>query len=174
MLKVRSVFILFSLLSISGCSNQIKDSHILLDMDWKQDIYNLVYTHVDDVDNLYFWVRQPPKYIDGSPYQRACVEVKESFKPSKFYVANLNSYGFYEISDCDKSYFTDGKFESKKNVDIFTDKRWRGRSDIAVQFSHKGGENTSGVLNANSDGASIRLIFSDLFPVNRSEITDNG
>ncbi|HHL2502318.1 TPA: OmpA family protein [Yersinia enterocolitica] len=147
---------------------------MLLDMDWKQDIYNLVYTHVDDVDNLRFWVRHPPKYADGSPYQRACVEVKEASKPSKFYVANLNTYGFHEISDCDNSYLINTKSQTKSNIEVFTDKKWSGRSDISVHLNGKVEENDSRDINALSDGISIYLIFSDLFPVNQSNITDNG
>ncbi|MGS0628306.1 MULTISPECIES: OmpA family protein [Photorhabdus] len=174
MLKIKCIWLFFGVMSISACSSKIKDGNLFLDMDWKQDIYNLVYTNADDVDNLRFWVRQPPEYTDGSPHQRACVEVQEAMKPSRFYIANLSTYGFDEISNCGKSYLSDPHFVKGKNLQPFSDESWNKRSDVTVQFGSDNGNKSSAVATQFGGSKLVHLIFSELFPVNESQLTSKG
>lgn len=167
----------------SSCNNQIRNDHFFLDMDWKQDIYNIIYTHFDYIEDLEFWVREPPKYINGSPYQKACIEVKLGINKPRFYIANLNLYSLTETKDCS---FSNGNVndvaqvagENIKEEQYFDNNQWQGKSNVFISYS---GDNESGELDEKlfsheyyTNEKHISLIFSALFPVNQSLLTKEG
>lgn len=77
-------FILAGLLALTACSNQIRDDNLVLDYDWEPDVYNLVYSHVADADNLRFWVRRAPEYDEGSPTSAGVLKLPSLKAPTVF------------------------------------------------------------------------------------------
>lgn len=161
---------------LSGCSSQIKDDNIVLDQDWKPDIYNLIISHVSDVDNLRFWVRRTPSYEDGYPHQLACVEVAQPLEPNRFYIANLNTYGLNQVYNCENDYW---------RYDNLVDPYASRAVDLSAwdpNLNKRRYTNYPVNMNTHIDGVDaylwgegqLRLVFSDLFPVNQYQLTNKG
>lgn len=157
--KCKGIFIFSSLLTLTACSNPIRDDNVVLDYDWEPDIYNLVYSHVADVDNLHFWVRRTPEYKDGSPHQRGCIEIAQPRTPNRFYIANLNSYGLIEVKNCEGNYSAFSNIIAPQKSRAFDISAWR-RSD--------------GITVTELDGTHWLLKFESLFVVNQYQLTDQG
>lgn len=167
----------------SSCNNQIRDDHFFLDMDWKQDVYNIIYSHFDYIEDLEFWVREKPQYTNGSPYQRACIEVKLGINDPKFYIVNLNLYSLKETENC--SVLNGNVNDSTKIVgkDIkgeryFDNNQWQDKSNLFISYSEKNeGNKLDKTLFGHeyyTNEKHISLIFSALFPVNQSFLTEEG
>lgn len=151
--------ILSSVLALAACSHQVRDDHLVLDYDWKPDVYNLVYAHVADVDNLRFWVRRVPQYHEDSPYQQGCVEVAQPMADNRFYIVNLNSYGLTEVKNCEGDYLAFGNLVEPKRSQAFDVSAWQDHYGIEVtdlQHSH------------------WLLKFENLFVVNQYQLTEQG
>ncbi|HGS4463038.1 TPA: OmpA family protein [Vibrio metschnikovii] len=157
--KYKSGFIFSSLLTLIACSNPIRDDNVVLDYDWEPDIYNLVYSHVADVDNLHFWVRRAPEYKDGSPHQRGCIEIAQPKMPNRFYIANLNSYGLTEVKSCEGDYSAFNNIIAPIQSRAFDMSVWSSNNRMTV---------------TELDGAHWLLKFESLFVVNQYQLTDQG
>lgn len=179
MLIIRKLWVFLVIITTSSCNNQIKDDHFFLDMDWKQDVYNIIYSHFDYIEDLEFWVREKPQYTNGSPYQRACVEVKLGINEPKFYIANLNFYSLTEAKNC--SVLNDAAQIVGKDIKeerYFDNNQWQDKSNVFISYS---GNNEGNKLDKALFGHEyytnekhISIIFSALFPVNQSKLTEEG
>ncbi|CAB1261425.1 outer membrane protein [Vibrio cholerae] len=152
-------FILAGLLALTACSNQIRDDNLVLDYDWEPDVYNLVYSHVADADNLRFWVRRAPEYDEGSPHQRGCIEVAQPQSPNRFYIANLNTYGLIEVKNCDGDYSAFSNLIAPEKSRAFDVSAW---------------QRSYGIVVTELDGAHWLLKFENLFVVNQYQLTVQG
>ncbi|GLT17467.1 outer membrane protein [Vibrio zhanjiangensis] len=147
------------LVVLSGCSNQIRDDNLILDYDWKPDVYNLVMVEVADADNVQFWVRRAPEYAEGSPHHKACVEVAEPTEPNRFFIANLNTYGLTEVKSCEGDFSAASNLVSPKDSRAFGGDEW---------------QNVYGVSTSVLDNSNLLLKFESLFPVNEYQLTNEG
>ncbi|NOH73039.1 OmpA family protein [Vibrio pectenicida] len=147
------------ILLLSGCSNQIRDDNLILDYDWKPDVYNLVLVEVADADNFQFWVRRAPEYAEGSPHHKACVEVAEPTEPNRFYIANLNTYGLTEVKSCEGDYLAVSNLVAPIKSRAFGGTQW---------------QNVYGVSTSLLDNSNLLLKFESLFPVNEYQLTSEG
>ncbi len=144
---------------ISGCSNQIKDDNLILDYDWKPDVYNLVIANVADADNLRFWVRQAPEYAEGSPHHKACVEVAQPTEPNRFYIANLNTYGLTAVKSCEGDYLAVSNLVEPEKSQAFDGDQWR---------------TIYGISKSKLGESNLLLKFENLFLVNEYRLTSEG
>lgn len=152
-------FILICLLALTACSNQIRDDNLALDYGWERDVYNLVYSHVADADNLRFWVRSAPEYDESSPHQRGCIEIAQPQSPNRFYIVNLNTYGLIEVNNCDGDYFAFSNLISPEKSRAFDVSAW---------------QRSYGIVVTELDGAHWLLKFENLFVVNQYQLTVQG
>ncbi|AMG31618.1 hypothetical protein AL542_15615 [Grimontia hollisae] len=166
----------FALALLSGCSNQVKDNNLILDQEWQPDIYNIVVSHVGDVDNVRFWVRRAPTYEDGYPHALACVEVAQPLEPNRFYIANLNTYGLNQVYNCEEDYWRYSNLVdpyASREVDLSA---WDPKAAQRRYSSYPVNMNTNmdGVQGMLTGHGQLRLVFSDLFPVNEYQLTNKG
>ncbi|WP_114783436.1 OmpA family protein [Vibrio tetraodonis] len=147
------------LLLLGGCSNQIRDDNLVLDYDWKPDVYNLVMVEVADADNFKFWVRRAPEYAEGSAHNKACVEVAEPTEPNRFYIANLNTYGLTEVKNCEGDYTAASNIVAPSKSRGFGGDEWH---------------EVHGVSTSLLDNSNLLLKFESLFLVNEYELTRQG
>nr|WP_152432230.1 OmpA family protein [Vibrio aquimaris] len=147
------------LLLLGGCSNQIRDDNLVLDYDWKPDVYNLVLVEVADADNFQLWVRRAPEYTEGSAHHKACVEVAEPTEPNRFYIANLNTYGLTEVKSCEGDYTAANNIVAPNQNRGFGGDEWR---------------DVYGVSTSLLDNSNLLLKFESLFPVNEYKLTREG
>ncbi|MDE1340748.1 OmpA family protein [Vibrio aestuarianus] len=149
-------------LALTACSQPIRDSNLLLDLEWKQDIYNLLVTQVADVDNFKFMVRKEPDYVNGSPHQIACIEVAEPLSPHKFFIANLNTYGMSQVYTCDGNYWYFDNLVSANKSRSFDLSSWQPVAGVDTSYSNKKGDEH------------LQLGLSSLFPLNEFKLTSQG
>lgn len=166
----------FGMMLFSGCSSQIKDDNLVLDHEWKPDIYNLIISHVSDADNLRFWVRRTPSYEDGYPHQLACVEVSQPLEPNRFYIANLNTYGLNEVYNCEDDYWRHNNLVDPYKSRVVDLSAWDPKLSKHRYKSYPVNMNTDidGVDAYLLGQGQLRLVFSDLFPVNQYQLTNSG
>ncbi|MCF7505316.1 OmpA family protein [Vibrio sp. L3-7] len=147
---------LVGMVMLSACSNQVRDDNLLLDYDWKPDVYNLVIANVADADNMRFWVRRAPEYAEGSPHHRACVEVAQPTEANRFYIANLNTYGLTEVKSCNENYLAVNNLVEPERSQAFDGEQWR---------------TVYGISKSELNHSSLLLKFENLFPVNEFSLT---
>lgn len=159
-IKLRMTIASLMALNLCACSTSaIHDDHPILDYEWQPDIYNMVYSTVADVDSFQFWVRRNPSFIGGSPHLTACVEVAQPVESNRFYMANLNTYGVLEVYGCDGDYSAFSNIVSSRGSQRLDKEAW-----LTVD----------GVSTTQLDNGRYRFTFTDLFPVNEYQLTEQG
>ncbi|MDE1265954.1 OmpA family protein [Vibrio aestuarianus] len=148
--------------TLTACSQPIRDNNLVLDLEWKQDIYNLLVTQVADVDNFKFMVRQEPDYVNGSPHQTACIELAEPLLPHKFFIANLSTYGMSEVHTCDGNYWYFDNLVSANKSRSFDLSSWQSLVGVDTSYSNKKGDER------------LQLGLTSLFPLNEFKLTSQG
>ncbi|AYV25083.1 OmpA family protein [Vibrio mediterranei] len=152
----KTSFALVVMSILCACSNQIRDDNLILDYDWKPDVYNLVIFNVADADNMRFWVRRTPEFAEGSPHLRACVEVAQPTEPNRFYIANLNTYSLIEIKSCSEDYLVVDNLIEPEISKAFDGEQWR---------------TVYGISKSELNHSSLLLKFESLFLVNEFSLT---
>ncbi len=106
MQKIGKTWLLIGMmLGLTSCAHNVREDSIIWDHEWKQDIYNLLFAEIDDIDHMRYWVKRKPEYVDGSPHQTACIEVSVPSHPSRQYLANLHTYALSEVKNCEADYW---------------------------------------------------------------------
>lgn len=159
-IKFRVAIVSLMVLKLCACSSStIHDAHPILDYEWQPDIYNMVYEKVENVDNFQFWVRRTPSSVGASPHKTACIEVAQPMEFNRFYIANLNTYGMLEVYSCVGNYSAYSNLVSSKiDQDL----------ELAAWLT------VDGVSSTKLENGRYRLTFTDLFPVNEYELTEQG
>ncbi len=189
-----------AMLGLTSCAHNVREDSIIWDHEWKQDIYNLLFAEVDDIDHMHYWVKRKPEYFDGSPHQTACIEVSVSAHPSRHYLANLHTYVLSEVKNCEADYWHYSNFVGAMSRNTLAG---QGSSTAAATDRQQsmGGEllnSTNGESWISDDGVSWiladstacaaangvdfcrtrskhqRLVFQGLFLVNESALTPSG
>ncbi|EMA4781822.1 OmpA family protein [Providencia rettgeri] len=186
MLVVKKIYFFLIVILISSCSNKITNQHIFLDMDWKKNLYNIIYAHFEYLDDIDITVMDGSKYINGSPFQKVCAEIKAGINKAKYYVINLDLYSLKEVNGC--KYLNDSKTDGGSDslilygngindAGVFDAEYWMNNKNILVNYAKNSDENNSdrdfSKNNPNSQKY-ISLVFSALFPVNESQLTKSG
>lgn len=155
-------------------------------MDWKKNLYNIIYAHFEFLDDINIIVMDGPKYINGSPFQKVCTEIKVGVNKVKYYVVNLDLYSLKEVNGC--KYLNDGKTDGVGDslllygtgiydAGIFDNEYWKGNKNILINYAKNSDENNSDrdfLKNNINSQKYISLVFTDLFPVNESQLTQSG
>ncbi|MEA5385429.1 MULTISPECIES: OmpA family protein [Vibrio harveyi group] len=158
--KKRTTIACLMAMNLCACSSSaIRESHSILDFDWEADVYNMMYDNVEDADNLRLWVRRPPSFADGATHQLACVEVGQPGKRNQFYLANLNTYEVLSVYNCE------GDYTASANI---VPLNYYQRSDKEELLGVYGMSETL------LDCGLYRFTFTNLFPVNKYELTEQG
>ena len=157
------------LVTLSACSNQIRDDNVILDYDWQSDVYNLVIAEVADADNVEFWVRQEPEYSNGSPHYKACVEIAQPTEKNRFYIANLNTYGLTEVKNCNKNYLARANIINPNQSKAYDIDSWQAKA-----FSDQKWYTSFGISKSITNDSSLMLKFEDLFFVNEARFTSRA
>ncbi|WP_236620671.1 OmpA family protein [Providencia sneebia] len=180
---VKRIWVLLTVFLISSCNNTIRDEHFFLDLDWKKDVYNIIYSHFDYIDDIEFWVIKKPQYINGSPFRKACIEVKMGINNPKFYVANINLYSLAEVASCD-----DLNNNSRNTVQLtginIKEHDDKGINNLnnkpGVFVSYKNNVELLNLTNSTSNNELnknekyLSIVFSSLFSVNEYMLTNQG
>ncbi|WP_227992737.1 MULTISPECIES: OmpA family protein [Shewanella] len=146
-------------MGLVSCAQDVREDSIVWDHEWKQDIYNLLFTNIDDIDHVRYWVKREPEYVDGSPHQNACIEVAVPAISSKYYLANINTYAFNEVKSCQGDYWLHSNLVSATTEKAFSAELWKSDSGVLIHHT-------------NQDH--VRLVFQSLFLVNESVLTPEG
>lgn len=168
--KLRMTLVSLMAFNICACSSSvIREENPILDFEWENDIYNMMYSTVADVDNLQLWVRRTPNFADGGIHQTACVEIAQPGKDNGFYFVNLNTYGVQEINSCEGDYAAYSNFVASnhyQNSNV-TD---LNRTD----FNEKQLVSVDGVSATSLENGLYRFTFTNLFLVNQYVLTEEG
>lgn len=185
------------MLGLSSCAHNVREDSIIWDHEWKQDIYNLLFSEVDDIDHMRYWVKRKPEYVDGSPHQTACIEVSVPSHPSRHYLANLHTYALSEVNNCEADYWRYSNLvaaiggnaligqgstaaDGRQSMDGDNLKSADGESWISDDGVSWILDNNAACLAANSVEfcrtrlKHLRLVFQGLFLVNESALTPEG
>ncbi|AVI68760.1 flagellar motor protein MotB [Shewanella sp. WE21] len=192
-----SIFI-FIITGLVACVHNVRDDSIIWDHEWKQDIYNLLFAEIDDVNHMRYWVKRAPEYIDGSPHQTACIEVSLPSQLSRHYLVNLHTYFLSQVKNCEADYWrysnlvgvAVGPTLVGQGGAIIEDSR---QSNVVDNFNSGYGESwisedgeswilgnsVSSALDNRFDlcvtqSKHLRLVFQELFLVNESVLTPQG
>lgn len=178
------------IVGLTSCAQNVKDDSIIWDHEWKKDIYNLLFSEIDDVDHLRYWVKRIPEYVDGSPHQTTCIEVSTPSHPSRLYLANLHTYALSEVSSCQGDYWLysnlinvvkGNKFSGSDRSTVadtgrsIAGDRWSsddGKYWIVDDQSSCALDNISDICRTQSKH--VRLVLNELFMVNESALTPDG
>lgn len=187
---IRNGLWIWAIVVLASCAQNVKDDSIIWDYEWKQDIYNLLFSEIDDVDHLRYWVKRKPEYADGSPHQTACIEVSTPSHPSRLYLANLHTYALSEVDRCQGDYGLYSNIISSVEVNKFSGIDCStvvhaGQSLVNDRWSSDDGEywvvddKSLCALNNRFDifrtqSKFVRLVFNELFMVNESALTSDG
>ncbi len=147
------------LLGVVACGSNVRQDSIVWDHLWKQDIYNLLYSNIDNIDHVRYWVKREPEYVADSPHQLACIEVALPAISNKYYLANINTYAFDEVKSCLGDYWFHSNLVHVTTEKAFSSELWQSDSGVMIQQTHDG---------------HLRLVFQSLFLVNESTLTVEG
>lgn len=184
--EICSLILCFFLLM--GCGSTVRDDNFLYDLEWRPELYNMVYVEAPDLDNLSYWVRREPSYEEGTPHLIACIEIKQpAWSANKFYKANIKTYGMVEVYNCDGDYWLSTNIINPKDSLAYDVTAWKPINGISAKFISNNEPFTNhlsedylnqsawetiiyGDVNSNY----LRLIFEPIFPVNEYKLTKEG
>lgn len=175
---------------ISACSDKFSNESYFLDFDWRKDLYNIVFSSFNNIDDLKFKVIDRVYYVDGSPFQQGCIEVWNEPGKYEYYIINYDLYFLEKTISCDdgngkgKVTLIEKSNEIKNIVDfdnVNKENKIKEHSDNFIKYFDSNNEDIKErnnkflkYLDNKQDKLTSYLIFSELFPVNKVNITDNG
>ncbi|WP_318479864.1 hypothetical protein [Photobacterium leiognathi] len=59
-------------------------------------------------------MRRTPEFSEGSPYNKACIEIWQPKEANKFFIAELNTYSMTEVNNCNGDYMNFSNQEKYK------------------------------------------------------------
>jgi len=160
--KLRSAALYVFCFFLSSCSTWFFLDEPAFNYMWKQDVYNVLFEFVQDINDVKYEVLRKPKTLRRSPDRWACVKVNSKLEEETgCYAINVDNYSVTPVFSCTADYMASAN--KRKFHGIITDKG--GASSFQMK----------GYLSDESRDKSYKLrIVEALFPLDSYDLTPNA